>query len=317
MAGATTNSQSEAIQQAFAPSFVDEVLRNNALLSLSVRGRPAFPERTSPGDTAYRWKVRTSGNANVEIYTEGQALPDASAQNYVDLAVSYNYYRGVIEVTGHLRDALRSRWFDSIDQEFQGTFSDIGDLVETTMLGAANNGIQVAIDSTTTYAGQARGSASWWESTETAVGGALTRAQLATLDRTMRDDKRANVGVHVVPYNQEENYSDLTGVAGDANNSVRVNMNTTGTEAPTFDLGYKTAGLSFKGVPIVPVHDLTDTIWLGLDISPGSWAHVIHRPFTVHDQGRSADADRYQISFASILVCFRAQRQGKLTGVTA
>jgi len=303
-----------ALQTAFEASFVDAVYRNNEFLGMSVNGVPVFPASPLGGDiSSFRWKVNSAGNTSAEVFTEGGTQPTPVAQTYVNAAVAAVYFRAMTRISGHVRDAINQgaafTGLDVIEQEFALGFADIQDLVNTTLMGSTNSGLEVAIDSGSTYAGIARGSAAYWESTETALGGALTRAGLLNLHEAIRDnDKGGRPGLLIGPHNQWTNYAQLAGEPGAANNSVRV------MGSGNYDIAPSTA--SFMGLPFASVGDFTDTVIAMLDINAGQWALKIRRPFEVRAD-QSGDDDVYQLSTASCLICRSPKRHGKLTGVTA
>jgi hypothetical protein len=167
-------------------------------------------------------------------------------------------------------------------------------------------GLEVAVYSATTYGGIARGSASYWESKETAVSDAMALTDLQDLREALIDnDIGAKPSLILTAVNQETRYYNLTGspatqMIGDADKSP--------------GLGGR---LTFAGMPFAGLPDFTDTVLLMLDMSPGKWANIIHRPFDVHDQGRSGDSDVYMITFGGNLIDKNPKLDGKLTGLTA
>jgi hypothetical protein len=297
MAG-TTTTLSTAIREAQAPGFEEEVFRNNSLFRW-------FPPMTpSPGDTNFRWKVNSSGNASVGTFSEGDSLPAAGNQTYVNAAVPYNFFSFTVEITDHLRAALKSRWFDAISNELTLGRGDLIDLMTTTAM-SGTNGLETAVDSTTTYAGIARGSAGYWESTETAVSGPIAHTDLLDLLEGIRDnDKGGTPGLWLMPLNQGTNIYNLTGGPGVQNIGDS-------DKAPGF------LNQSFAGIPMVQLPDWTNTVIMCLDMSPGKWEHAEHIPFSVFEVARTGYADLLLVEQASILIDKRPKRDGKLTGVTA
>jgi hypothetical protein len=297
----TTTTGANAIREAYAPGFNKLVFRNDSLFSL-------FPaEMASFGDTNWRFKANSAGNTSVQIFTEGQAQPGAGNQSWSNLAVPWNYYRCMIEITGHSRDALKSRWINAVDEEFSLGMEDLVDLMTTTSM-SGTNGIETIVDSTTTYAGQARGSAAWWESSETAVGGALAHTNLEDLLETCEDNDKGALfapGMWLMPRNQYTNVYRLSGGVGVQN---------TGDSDKAPGLPRQT----FAGIPMVWLPDFTNTVIMLLEMTPrAKWRHIVHRPWDVKEMGPTSDADVYQLSNARLLVCEAPKYHGKLTGVTA
>jgi hypothetical protein len=293
----TTTSGANAIREAYQPGFVEAVYRNNSLLGL-------FPApEGAVGDTNVRWKVNSSGQTP-EIFTEGQAQPVAGNQTYTNAAVAWNYFRGMVQVTGHAKDALQSAWLPAVEEEMTLLMQDIIDLITTTTMSGAN-GLETMVDSTTTYAGIARGAAAYWESTETAVSGALATSDLQDIDEAIRDnDKGGNPGLILCPWNQNTNIYRLTGTP-----FVQ--------QGPVTDKSPGMLVQSFNGSNIVPLGDFANTVIMFLDMTPGKWAHVVIRDFEVKDMGPSGDSDVMQVSTGRILINKSPKLDGKLTGVTA
>jgi hypothetical protein len=293
----TTSTAANAIREAYEPGFQELAFRNNSFL-------PLFEKIASPGDTSYRFKGNSAGNSSVETYSEGANMPTSGNQTWSNLAIAYTFFRYVVEVTGHAEAALKSQWLPAIEEEIRLGNKDLIDLITTTFIGSTS-GLEVAIDSTSTYAGQARGSAAWWESTETAVSGALSYDDLIDLQEAIRDnDKGGMPSMILCPYNQESNIFRLTG----------------GPAMQTLSPQDKASGLmnqAFGGIPVIPLYDFTNTVIAMLDNRPGKNSVVEHVPFTVTDQGRSGDADVFQIKWAGCWVNRIPKFDGKLTGVTA
>jgi hypothetical protein len=163
----------------------------------------------------------------------------------------------------------------------------------------------LAIDSSSTYAGVTRGSAAWFDSKETAVGGLLAVTDMMDMYESIRDNDCGGVpGKILCPWNQYTNYYNLSGVPG-----MKIFSPTD--SAP----GYEAQ--SFNGKPIAPIADMTDTIMLFIDERPGKWVRPRIRDWQVNDQGRSGDSDVYAVNYADALVCREPKFQGKLTGITA
>lgn len=310
------------IAQLYRDNFISGVFKNNSLLSLQVNGRPVFPE-LPVGDTSYRWKMQTSANTSVAVFTEGASAPTPVAAGYANLAVAYTYLWGWIRISGHVRDAVRNAspaGLNVVANEFLSTRDDLRDLMNTGLMSTSNAGLLVAIDSTTTYAGQARGSATWFEATETNHNGALTRAGLLNIHETCRDNDKAGVtSVILCPENQATNYLQLTGEPNAQNSSIVAEVGMFGGRG--MDLAPDPRRLSFMGIPIVPLPDFDNDTFAGLDlrmtpVGP-SWGLSIRRPFEMRGPDMSGDDDVYEISTAVALICHNPKTQWKLIGVTA
>lgn len=294
----TTTTGANAIREAYEPGFNEAVFRNNSLMSL-------FNWTESPGDTAHRWKLNSAGNDSVEVFTENGVQPAAGNQTWVNAALPWTYFRGMAQVTGHARDALRSRWIDAIDEEFTLLRADLVDLITTSFM-YSTYGLELAVDFGAAYAGITRnGAAGYFESTETDVAGAISTDDLLNLMETIRDnDKGGQPDVILVPHNQATRIYNLAGphTIFNANPSDK---------APGL------MSQTFNNIPIVALPDWTDTVAMALDRRPGNWGAKIHRPFSVKEMAPVNDSDVYQVSWAGCLACHQPKFQGKLTGLTA
>jgi|FLOH01.1.fsa_nt_gi hypothetical protein len=304
---ATTTTAAEVIRPIVREGYTEAVYRNSSLVPIFLAAQGGAP-RPSGGDTSRRWKVNSAGNTSVETYSEGGVAPASGEQTWVSAAVAYTHFRIMVEITGHLRAALQSDqgYVNALAEEFALGQRDIVDLINTTYM-SGTNGMETAVDSTTAYAGITRGSASYFESAETAVSGALAVTDLEDLVETMLDNDRGASAEYMrwfMPYNQATNIYRLTGTPAQQ-------MISDSDKAPAF------LRQTFGGIPMSPLGDFTNTVIILADLAPGMWEVVEHEGFMVHDQGRNADADLSMVTYRGGLVCLDPKLQGKLTGVTA
>ncbi|MEE9366914.1 MAG: hypothetical protein V3W44_09530 [Dehalococcoidales bacterium] len=282
---------------------VDIVYRNNDLL-------PLFGERKQLGGTAYEWRVATAANSSTEIFTEGSAQPTAVAQTYAMATLAWVYYRAMVRVTGHLKDAIRGMavpdQFNVILQEYTLAAEDIRDLMNTTNMGTGNNGLQLAIDSAGTYAAINRSTTAAWGSFEDAQ--AVSHANLMTMRRTVRDAERGGKpDIFIVNPTEEQAIQNLVGAPNAQNTSVRYD---TTASAGRLQLAPLVGGTRFGEIAVVGVPDFTADILLCFQRSDVT--HVIHREMEERPD-QSGDDDLVQISVASTLVHRNPRRAGKFT----
>lgn len=296
--GLTVSTAENTIREAYAPGFVDALFRNNSLFNM-------FSWREAVGDTAYRWKLHSTGNDSVEIFTEGQGQPDAGVQGFVNAAVSWTYFRGMLQITGHARDALKSNWINHIDEEATMLRRDLVDLITTSFMGSTY-GLELAIDYGSAYAGITRnGSAGYFESTETAVGAGVQTTDLQDLEETINNvEKVGKVGVIICGRNQTTRIYNLGGP------HVIYNQNVSD-KAPGMN------AQTFNGIPIVWLPDWSTTVIMMLDTTPEEWAPMQIRGFSVKEMGPTGDADRLQLSWGGALCPKNPKKSGKLTGCSA
>ena len=302
----TTTSAAEVIRPIVSEGFTEAVYRNNSLIPIFLANQGGSP-RPSGGDTSRRWKVNSAGNDSTQLFVEGQAAPSSGEQTWVSAAVAYNHFRIMLEFTGHARAALQAGqgYVDAIAEEMTLGQKDLVDLITTTFM-SGTNGMETAVDSTTTYAGIARGSATYWESYEAAAVGTLAVSDLEDAIESLMDNNRGAMAEGLrwfLPWNQATNIYRLTGgsatqFVGDAD------------KAPGF------LNQSFAGIPMTPLGDWTDTVIILADM-PGKWEFTEHEGFRTRDMGPTGDADLVMVTYRAGLECLDPLRQGKLPGVTA
>jgi hypothetical protein len=294
--GSTTGT--ELIKEIYSGQLIEGVYKNSGLLPLF--GAPV----DSGGGTKHQWHIHTTANDSVETFTEGQGQPDPGNQQYTSPEVSYKYFRGLLNITGHARDAMRRNWVNGLDLEMSMLKEDIVDLVTTTYMDATD-GIRAAVDSTTTYAGVTRGSVTYFEANENAVNAIVSFGDLIDLYEEQRDnDIGARPDLILCPWNQYTRIYQITGQPAIKN------------IAP-LDAASGYNSQVFAGMSIQPLGDLTDTVIFMLDRRPGNWTVVQHRPFQVKEMAPAGDSDVYQLSVAVNLICLHPKFQGKLTGCSA
>jgi hypothetical protein len=324
--GTTTQFGSRtALAEIFTPGFVDCVYRNNQLLGLTVNGSPVFPELPGPyGSNGYGWKINSAGNTSTSVFAESAVAPTPVAQTYVNANVTATYFWAWTRVTGHVRDLVANGaiypGLDPIQNEFAAGFEDIRDLVNTSFMGGTY-GLELAVDDGATYAGIARGSAAYFECSNTNQNGALTRAGLLNTHEAARDNDKGGgpTFLILVPHNQLTNYLQLTGEPNAQNSSVRVEFATVG--GGRLDLAPAHTGLSFMGSPIVGLGDFTNTTWLALDLrmtrhGPNVGIKTV-RTFDIRGPDMAGDDDVYELSHASACIVHMPKLCWKLEDVTA
>lgn len=303
----------------FRDGFVNAVFKNNQFLGLTVNGSPLFPE-LPVGDTNYRYKLISSANTSAGTFSEGDSAPQPVAISPVNAVIAYTYFWAWVRTSGRVRDLDKTQRVSMIEQEMSGAREDIVDVMNTGFMGTSNAGLLTAISDDLTYGGISRGSAAYFESTDTNHNAALTRVGLTNVIETAEDnDKGAVTSVILTSRNQVTNYTNLAGEPNTENSSISVELGLVG--GGRLDLGYNVRALSFQGIPIISIPDFSDTDWAGLDlrmtrVGP-SWGLSIRRPFEMRGPQMSADDDIWELSAAAALVCHQPKTQWKLTDVTA
>lgn len=296
---ATLTTMATLIKDQFFGPFVQAVYRNNQLFQ-------HFPDfKPMGGGQYYTWKSNSAGNTSTEVFTSGQAQPDAGNQSWVGLQVAPTYIRAMIQIDGIAKDAMQSNYVDGIIEEMSLAMEDIRDLLNTSFM-LSTYGLQLSVDDSATYAGQARGSASWFESyVKDLSSAALSYSDMVDTYEAVRDnDHGGNPNLILTSWNQNTNIFNLSG-----NQAVKV------TTPEDLAKGY--TGQTFNGAPIVALGDMDDNdifflTGAGKGASRTKWDCVTSRPMGVKPMAPSGDSDVYQISTGAALINRNPIKDGKI-----
>lgn len=270
-----------------------------------------FPMTSQRGDTAYRWKVRTSGNTGVESFAEGQAEPVAGAQTYTAANLAWANYRIKLRIERiAIEDArdvdlvgdLVSREVADAEKDL---VEDMTDDVYGTAAVPAITGIASAVDSTGTYAGIAKATITVWASYESDVSTGVD-ADITTALDDLRTPARKGRPTHILANETESRV-----IAGFHDGNVAPTyMLEGGADGMLYRGGY--TGVTYDGgvsLVTVPGYTANEVIIIQRD----DWLMVTHRDFLLDPWQLEGDAIHTTLSWRGQLVCLHAGRQGKLT----
>jgi len=311
-ASESTTSMAYAIKETFDPEVHEGLFRNDQVIpTLAAHGMRMI---TAPGGDYVQWHINSTGNTSAAVFTENDPAPASVAQAYIRPKVGFTYFWAWVTLTGIGRDAVRNGNWDAVRAAVELSMGDVIDLRSTTYLGATANGLGVAIDSTTTYAGITRGSAAYFESTESSTS---TLAGLRAAQRATRDaNKAGRPSLHLVSPTILEWYANLGGTyvaATGGNGNLRLTQAADGTPFRA-DVGLATNGFSFYGAPVVELPDVTSTEWFGIDMR--FLEHHTIRDLNVQFHSNVGDSELYKISVGSALVMKEPKRCFKMTGLS-
>lgn len=297
---ATLTTHANALNEVFLPKYQEAVYYNSDVLKYFGVPKP------HTGGQYVNWKAHSAAAGTAAIYNETSVMPSAINETVVNAYVAPVYIWDVVQISGILKDALGSTaHYDAFDLEIMGKIASIKDLFETSFLGSTY-GLEVAIDSSSDYAGITRSGATYFQSTETAVSAALSLSDLKDLIEACRDNDKGGLKkpLWMVPGNQYSNIWSLTGSPG-----YKV--------FNPADPLQNYSNQMLDNAPVVPVGDMTDTVILALDMRPELWRYEEFRPLRVEEHNKVGDSDTYLITAALSLACLNPKFHGKLTGVTA
>ncbi len=307
---------SALLKQNVAPELVDLLYRDTPYLNLL---RSAGRVRDGQGPQPFQWNVVTSANASVEVFSEGQAPPDAGRQTYVQAQLNAFYVRDVWGVTGHVRDNARKSGYhqDVLDAESMLAELDLFKGCEDQLMGSTQDrGLAAIVDSTGTYANLAQGTYSQWAAEENdASSAALTIAMLQTLHREMKSASVSGVArgarsSHwLMPPSQFEAYQNTVGAGNGtaANRLVRMSQDST-------DFGFTAQTMTFNNLPIVVIPTMTSTELYLVDVSDIEL--LIHRDLEVAPIASNPENEMYQVSFAVAHKVKSRNKHGKIINLT-
>lgn len=312
MAASTGTLLASELQRLYGPAALS-IFYNDRFL-------PLFPVEGPRGGDSYRFRVETSGNNSAATYSEGDALPVAGQVGWQQASFAWTYFRSVVQITGHAQDSAQGtdQGPEQLDYEMMTGAKALRDLMNTTFMADSATGILGIVDNATTaYGGLSRATYTALQSSVTTVGGALTLPVLNDLYEFLRDNERgARPGLILSPVNQITNYVQLQ-LQVSTNTNVSLFRKDAGAGASGVDYGYLESGVSFCGIPWLGIPDMVDTEIVMMDVSPGNWSLIEHRPFRVDEMAKTDDSMTFQLSASAALVCRAPRQQGKLETVTA
>lgn len=309
---ATTTTAANAIEQVVQSDVVRGIFTNDAFWGI-------FRQETSPGDTNYRWNLLTNGITG-QTRVEGDPYSAVDANAYSRPILAYRLYDSSFRVTDHLLAALKggqAQYFGAVALELTEALNGVRDAVMTQWLGSSGEGWELAVDSTGTYANLAHNTTTGWDSQEDAINAALSYAALDDLREELRNvERRGRPNALFCAENQISNYTRLSGPG--VRTTFTLNADAKGNN---FDPGAARDGVSFGGIPIYSVPDMTTTVWIMTQIE--NWMILNHERVAGDGGWRSVEIPRgghqqdFNISYFGVLCHTDPFRSGKLTGVTA
>lgn len=240
------------------PDLMDSTFLNREVFELP-SGGPTPP----PDGYPHRWPVLTVANASGGVANaNGGPFPAAGQNTYQQATLTPGLYDSAFNVTMDLEAAVANgaNAVDIIGAEFDKMVNRVYDNIAGNVLAVtAPFGIELAIDSTGTYANIAHTTVGW-DSSENNLAGALTAVALYNMDETMTlPDRAIFQDFNIVSYEQIGNYLALTG-AGTTTSIFRRQISPS--EPQNANIGIDRRIAYFGNGVIMPVRDLTNTIWL-------------------------------------------------------
>ncbi len=312
----------DALKSQAFPELQQAVFRNNEVFGL-------FEQIPWLGGTTFPVKIQYSGNGSFETYTEGDAPPSPGVQSYITANFPEAHYHGMVQITGHAMDYTKGGsdaavFFNLIVRELQDGLRDGVAKASVDMLGTgltAPVGIQGIVDDAGTLAGLSRTTYTWWKAVENS--GAATTLAISDLDILKQDIKDnvetgmpGNPNLVLCSFKQERIMRQIGGFIPGNSTATTVVRTMMGANGPdNMNLGFQSGGLKYGDAPIVPLHDLTNSIVLYIERETFKIAQL--RPWTVDPLAKNDDTSKVYITAAFSLLCLRPRSNGKITTLTA
>lgn len=317
MAGlSAASSIADALKSQALAGVQESLFKNNEVL-----GNFGTPVPFTGGSTI-NIKHHYAGNGSVGTYSEGDALGAAGSQSYITAQWGACYYRAQIQITGHAEDQTKNGaptavFFDQLAMEFTMAAEDLVDRVSTDCLGTGLTppvGIQGIVDAQGTIAGLNRSTYSWFQAYES--NGAGTTVAVSDIDNGMQFSSDADYAAQVdqiwTSWKQVNKLKGIIGNPGQANNSMRMDPSNQNLQINT---GSIVNGLMYGNIPIKPIRDLTNSIFLGLTMSTFGLGQM--RDWKVDPLAKTDDSSKYLITGAWGLFCRNPKKNWKEQNFTA
>lgn len=303
MAGATTTIHSGAIASIYQPGYQKTFYDGQPLMNM-------IRKVGSPGGSAYKWQIKSAGNTSGTSYTEGQAPSAAGYITVAQASVSYAKYRAMVQITGHLRDAIKGGYYDAISAEMDGGRDELQYTVEAALIAI----LEAAIDSAGSYAGLTRSTYNL-DSYEAAVG-TLALSDLQTLQETLMKQPRACPMNDLILMSTIDMYNEYMDVAAGAaylefNASQADGVVNAGKVRAVLDQNGGGLAGRYGQIPWYIVPTMTATTVLA--VRPSKLLIVEERPITIDLMAKNDDSDTYSFTWGGTLVCLDTYRAAKLT----
>jgi hypothetical protein len=302
MAGATTTTASAALQNIYNAEFAKTFYDDAPLMG-------SFRKIQSQGGKYYSWFVHSAGNTSTAEFDEGEGAANPGYVTKAGLSIAYKSFRTMVQVTGHLRDAVRGGYYDAVEDEMQGgKMALIHDIEETFA-----SDLESAIDDGTSYAGVTRAT---YDLTSVVTAGGSAALTNAMLRETWEDLQLGNAN-HVQNIGELQLWSaqeQATAYSQIADASGGVYLSKQLGQGP-LDTGRLQGGLAFNRAAWNVVPTLTNTNILF--VAPSNVMIVEHRPVTVDLYAKNDDSDTYAITWAGCLVVKNPAKAAKIEALAA
>lgn len=277
-------------------------------------------DRIRGGGATFNVKHHYSANSSVTTFAEGDAAGVPGTESYITAQWPVQYYKGVMQVTGHARDYLKNdspeaAFFPQIALEMQGLMKAMVDRASVDMIGTGTTapvGIQGIVDDSGTVAGLLRSTYTWFAAQENAIAGsALAISDLDIIQRDVMDAEAAgNPNMWLTSYTQIQKVQALgLRPVGTASTSP---MSVVFQPGGKWDIGSDPNTLTWAGKPIVPLRDLTNSVWLY--IQQDQFRIVVMREWKIEPLGKTDDSEKFLATYALGIACLNPKFNGKVTG---
>jgi len=309
MAGLVASGLTAALRTDAFAQLQESVFYNNEVF-------PLFERSSIPGGgSTFNVKHHVGANGSITTYSEGDAAGTPGTETYTTAQWPVQYYKGVIQITGHARDQARNDatgavFFPQIANEMQLCLTALVDRASTDMLGTgltAPVGLQGICDSAGTIAGIARSSNSWFAAYETAIaGGSYALSDLDIVWQNGSDaDYAAKFNLILTSWKQVRLSKGL---------SINFGSGTPFAMQPgqAPNLGMDWGAMTYGPAQIKPMRDLTNSVYLFM--AREEVKVLVMRDWQIDPLGKTDDSDKWLLTGAFGIAHLNPKHTAKLTG---
>lgn len=312
MAGATTTTLTAAINTLYQPGMPKTFYEGTPFLNLI-----GFPGKPALAGDSIDWQVNYAGNAG-SILNEGDTLPAAGNQSYVNLTVAHTTFANVVQITAQAKAAMRNGYFDGVQKELDGALTGLKHKIEEKFVTV----LEGAVNDDTSYGGQTR--ATYNLASDVTAGGtaANTLANMSEMYETLQLDGPGVIydpNDHIITSSPEQltAYTEIGGAltygADDETTGANRPYVTNQTD-PTFDAGLLKHVPYYNKIPWVTLATHTNTLvflWKRSDVMIEEAQPILIEPLAKNDL-----SDSYVFSWIGGLAYRDPYRAARIEALT-
>lgn len=244
------------------------------------------------GDSGARFFVDSALGSSPETFSDGDALPTATSLTRNAGTIAYTFFQDSAQITQHALTQARNGHYGVLDTAMSTMIKRFLNFVDDTLVTS----LVSAIDDDATYAGLTRTTEGCLPIINT-VGGKLT---ISALDETLADMNSGNYHmgnpsdyVIFASFKQAQQLSKIANGVGGVTLNVDLGSG-------VLDPGKMQNALSYNGIPVVILHNLSESVML---IVKKSGTKIVEaEPFKVEPMAKTSWIDTYGAIWAGCVI---------------